>query len=152
MFLDPPEVRKPQRLVHLVNISESITIECLADASPGAQYVWKKAGSGFVVNNRNLQLNNVNDSDGGYYTCTAENSLGSDNFTILVKVTSKSHFSFLAIVSSIVCASRCLENKIRNKGLQNLQKQVLNPLSCYMWVLTLFLVHPVMVLMVCTFI
>ena len=114
---------KPQRRVHPVNVSESITLECLADASPGAQYVWRKAVGGFVVNNRNLLLNDVNDSDGGYYICTAENSLGSDNFTILVKVISKSNFSSLIIVSSSVRASRRLENKIRKRGLHDLGRR-----------------------------
>ena len=89
VFSVRPEITKPQHDIWKILNGESTTIECLADASPRSQYVWKKESGGVVVHHRFLQLNNVDESDGGYYTCTAENSLGSVNFTILVQVTSK---------------------------------------------------------------
>ena len=94
MFCDisvPPLITKPQRQTWKIGTGDSTTIECLAEASPGSQYVWKNAAGGVVSNDKHLRLNNVNDSKNGYYSCTATNSLDSDNDTILVEVTSKFH-------------------------------------------------------------
>jgi len=82
-----PEITKPHSDRWNVMFGDSVIAECLADASPTAQYVWKNETVGVVSNDRYLRLNNVDDIDGGNYTCTAANILGSDNFTILVKVT-----------------------------------------------------------------
>ena len=66
------------------------TIECLANADPSPRYVWTNAAGAVVSSGRQLNLHNVNDSDGGNYICTATNSLGSDKRSVFVLVTSKS--------------------------------------------------------------
>ena len=94
MFCDisvPPLITKRQRQTWKVVSGDSTTIECLAEASPGSQYVWKNAAGGVVSKDKYLRLNNMNDSKNGHYTCTATNKLDSDNVIILVEVTSKSH-------------------------------------------------------------
>jgi len=64
---------------------DSVIAECLADASQTAQYVWKNETVGVVSNDRYLRLNNFDDIDGGNYTCTAANILGSEFTNMLYK-------------------------------------------------------------------
>ena len=91
VFSVRPEITKPHSDRWNVMFGDSVIAECLADASPTAQYVWKNETVGVVSNDRYLRLNNVDDIDGGNYTCTTANILGSDNFTSLVEVTSEFH-------------------------------------------------------------
>ena len=89
LISDPPEITKPQTATWKMMAGKSATIECLAEGNPSPQFVWTNAASSVVTTDRYLNLREVNDGDGGIYTCTAINSLGSDKFLILVKVTSK---------------------------------------------------------------
>ena len=92
MLPDPPEITKPQATTWKVAAGTSINIECLANGNPVPQYIWTNSVSGVFTTDRYLILQDINDSKGGIYTCTAINSLGSANFLILVKVTSKFPF------------------------------------------------------------
>ena len=94
-FLDPPEITKPETGIREVRTRESTTVECLANGNPGPQYVWTNAAGGVLTTDRHLILTNVDDSDGGNYTCTVTNDLDSASFTILVKIKSKFRLCFL---------------------------------------------------------
>ena len=88
IFSDPPQITKPQTPTKSINFAESASIECLAEGNPQPQYKWTNAAGVVKTTDNRLRLGNVDDSDGGNYTCTATNTLGSDSFTIFVKVTS----------------------------------------------------------------
>ena len=90
---DSPEIVKPQTATWEIMAEASVTIECLAKGNPSPQYVWTNSASGIVTNDRYLDLRDINNSHGRIYTCTALNNLGSDNFVMLVKVTSKFCFA-----------------------------------------------------------
>ena len=89
IFSDPPRITKPQNPTKSINFAESASIECLAEGNPQPQYKWTNAAGLVITTDKLLSLGNVDDSDGGNYTCTATNTLDSDSFTIFVKVTSK---------------------------------------------------------------
>ena len=93
-FSDRPKITLPQKLTWRVNVNDPLIINCEADANPAAAYVWKKSTGEVVGKGGDLSLVNVDNCDGGTYTCTAKNSQGFDNVTVLVKITSKSpkHF------------------------------------------------------------
>lgn len=89
-FSDRPHITLPQTLTRPIRASDTFIIKCEADASPAAEYVWKKSTGQVVGSGGDLSLVNVDDGDGGKYTCTANNNQGFDNVTVLVKITSKS--------------------------------------------------------------
>ena len=90
---DPPEIINPKTDTWKITAGESAFIKCHAHGNPSPQYVWRNAAGRVVTTDKHLRLHKVNDSHGGHYTCTATNSMGSDNFTILVRIAStcKSH-------------------------------------------------------------
>lgn len=89
-FADSTEITGPKSKELKIREKKNRGIECVADASPRATYVWKNSLDEVFARNGSLLLINVNDNHTGNYTCTARNGLGVVNFTILVKVTSKS--------------------------------------------------------------
>jgi len=84
----PPEIIKPRTGTWKITAGESASIECHASGNPSPQYVWRNAVGGVVTTDKHLRLHKVNDSHGGSYTCTATNSMGAANFTILVRIAS----------------------------------------------------------------
>jgi len=89
-FPNPPEIIKPKTVAWEITAGESAFIKCHALGNPSPQYVWRNAAGRVVTTDKHLRLHKVNDSHGGSYTCTATNSMGSANFTILVRIASTS--------------------------------------------------------------
>ena len=77
--------------------SESVIVECLAEANPPASYVWTNAAGEIETHGRYLSVQNVEDLDGRNYTftCTATNILGFDNHSVFITITSRFFFSIL---------------------------------------------------------
>ena len=96
-WLDPPKITKPNSSAIEAEHSESVTVECLAEANPPASYVWTNAAGEIETHGRYLSVQNVEDLDGRNYTftCTATNILGFDNHSVFITITSRFFFSIL---------------------------------------------------------
>ena len=141
---DSPEITKPQTATWKIMAGASVSIECLAKGNPSPQYVWtSNAASGTVTTDRYLILRDVNDSHGGIYTCTALNSLGSDSFVMLVKVTSKSCFALYVYVNYLASTESITTNPFTKNTIELKEmniSSVLNKKCCYeFWTLQLYI-------------
>ena len=65
---------------------DQLKLNCLSEGGPELEYSWILSGS-LITNTPTITINNVNDSNGGDYTCNVTNVAGyeSDNITIYGK-------------------------------------------------------------------
>jgi len=90
--LTVPEIISPKATSFFTYSGLSFTFPaCKADANPPALIVWKRDngqimdGSRFTISNNAIGISQVQLSDGGLYTCTATNALGTDKVTVEFK-------------------------------------------------------------------
>lgn len=85
----PPKItsRSPDEVnVHEGNV---LYLKCDADGMPTPTIVWRKNGLALentAVFNKNFLLENATKADAGAYECVASNSVGSDNYTVIVTI------------------------------------------------------------------
>uniref|UniRef100_A0A8C9TDB8 Contactin-2 n=1 Tax=Scleropages formosus TaxID=113540 RepID=A0A8C9TDB8_SCLFO len=95
----PPDFSKsPVKKSTLVQIGGEAVIECHPHASPRATISWRKGGDylkdsrrQMIMEDGSLRLTNVSRSDGGRYTCVAQNPFGtsSSSGSLVVKESTK---------------------------------------------------------------
>ena len=75
------------------NINSQLAVECEADAVPVPDYRWLFNGS-VITRQRSLNLSSLRLIDQGFYTCIANNSLGTvqGRFFLTVQGKSMHHF------------------------------------------------------------
>ena len=91
----------PQIWTELVDtsviVTETVILECLARGNPPSTIFWLHDGRPIRLDNRRrlesnsqkLVITRVRLEDSGFYTCVAENTIGQDNQTAYLRVTSK---------------------------------------------------------------
>lgn len=77
LFAAPPRFSTPM-INKTQNIHSHLVVECGAFAIPVPDYQWIFNGS-VVTEHRSLNLSSLRLVDQGFYTCVANNSLGSAN-------------------------------------------------------------------------
>ena len=99
-----PMIDTPSSSPVTVNVGLSRTLSCTSRGSPPDTFTWRK-DSGPVLQSTNITavnydtnnavfradytINNANINDGGRYTCTITNPIGSNSATITVDIISK---------------------------------------------------------------
>ena len=88
-FSDPPVIINNQSVVSITR-AENKTLNFEVQGNPRPNFIWINESSGYVLSNESvLELINAKDSDTGGYSCNVTSPLGSDSYTILIRVTSK---------------------------------------------------------------
>ena len=117
-MIDPPSSVR-------VAIGMSVTLSCTSRGSPPDTFTWRK-DSGPIVQSTSIttvthtntsavfradySINSITTSDGGAYTCTVTNPIGSDSKTITVNVVGKYIYaSLLQPISSLVSKLQCIQ-------------------------------------------
>ena len=72
------------------NVNSQLVVECGAYGIPVPDYQWIFNGS-IVTQDRNLNLSSLRHVDEGFYTCIANNSLGSANGRFYLTIQGKKH-------------------------------------------------------------
>ena len=62
----------------VVRLDDAATLECSALGGPGNLFLWRKNGK-IIGNDSVLNLESINASDGGTYTCIISNAAGNDS-------------------------------------------------------------------------
>jgi len=67
---------------------DELELNCLSEGGPDLEYSWSRMMNDFsattTTNTNTLTISNLTTVDGGEYTCTVNNSAGTDNQTITV--------------------------------------------------------------------
>lgn len=84
-FLAPPRFSSPLNN-RTQNVNSQLGVECEVNAMPVPHYQWLFNGS-VIARQKSLNLSSVSPVDQGFYTCIANNSLGSvqDRFYLTIQ-------------------------------------------------------------------
>ena len=106
MYTAAPVVDTPLSPI-FVAIYDTLTLSCTSRGSTPDKFTWRKDNDSTILHSTNMtveeyncvfrsdySIDNVTTSDGGTYTCTATNNLGSDSATITVGVISKFFYDY----------------------------------------------------------
>lgn len=72
------------------NVNTQLVVECGAYGIPVPDYLWRFNGA-IVTGHRSLNLSSLSLDDRGFYTCIANNSLGSANGRFYLTIQGKKH-------------------------------------------------------------
>ena len=89
LFPAPPRFRVPM-MNKTQNVKSQLVVECEAYATPVPDYQWIFNGS-VISRQRSLNLSSLKLADQGFYTCFANNSLGSANGRFYLTIQGKTY-------------------------------------------------------------
>ena len=92
IHLGPPELSIAQNMTVLVNVSESVVLNCTVSSSPDPMYNWSipdTCSSCPHINNDSVIIFTADITDSGKYVCDASNEYGSIQRRFIVHVMCK---------------------------------------------------------------